>query len=112
VKDREIEANTLELTLLNTIIEQNRKRTLYLIIISALLLFSASLLYFRYNAKKKSNAILSEKNRLISEQRDTNGQMNKQLEKRMLRAQMNPHFIFNSLVPFSTSSAPMIKKEP
>lgn len=97
VKDREIEANTLELALLNTRVEQNRKRTLYLIIISALLLFSASLLYFRYNAKKKSNAILSEKNRLISEQRDTIGQMNKQLEKRMLRAQMNPHFIFNSL---------------
>jgi tetratricopeptide (TPR) repeat protein/anti-sigma regulatory factor (Ser/Thr protein kinase) len=97
VKDREIEANTLELALLNTRVEQNRKRTLYLIIISALLLFSASLLYFRYLAKKRSNAILSEKNRLISEQRDTIGQMNRQLEKRMLRAQMNPHFIFNSL---------------
>ena len=97
VKDREIEANTLELALLNTRVEQNRKRTLYLIVISILLLFSASLLYFRYSAKKKSNAILSEKNRLISEQRDTIGQMNRQLEKRMLRAQMNPHFIFNSL---------------
>jgi tetratricopeptide (TPR) repeat protein len=97
VKDREIEANTLELALLNTRVEQNRKRTLYLIVISILLLFSASLLYFRYLAKKRSNAILSEKNRLISEQRDTIGQMNRQLEKRMLRAQMNPHFIFNSL---------------
>ncbi|MFN3137500.1 MAG: tetratricopeptide repeat protein [Allomuricauda sp.] len=97
VKDREIEANTLELALLNTRVEQNRKRTLYLIVISILLLFSASLLYFRYLAKKRSNVILSEKNRLISEQRDTIGQMNRQLEKRMLRAQMNPHFIFNSL---------------
>ncbi|GAB4516117.1 MAG: hypothetical protein Tsb004_25640 [Allomuricauda sp.] len=97
LKDREIKENELELALLNTRVEQNRKRTLYLIVISILLLFSASLLYFRYSAKKKSNAILSEKNRLISEQRDTIGQMNRQLEKRMLRAQMNPHFIFNSL---------------
>lgn len=97
LKDREIKESKLELALLNTRVEQNRKRTLYLIVISILLLFSASLLYFRYSAKKKSNAILSEKNRLISEQRDTIGQMNRQLEKRMLRAQMNPHFIFNSL---------------
>ena len=97
VKDREIEANELQLALLNTKVEQNKKRMIYFIIILVLLLFSASLLYFRFLAKKKSNALLREKNKLISEQKDVISDMNRQLEKRMLRAQMNPHFIFNSL---------------
>ena len=97
VKDREIEANQLQLALLNTRVEQNKKRMVYFIIILILLLFSASLLYFRFLAKKRSNALLFEKNQLISQQKDVISDMNRQLEKRMLRAQMNPHFIFNSL---------------
>ncbi|MHA7830001.1 MAG: sensor histidine kinase [Flagellimonas sp.] len=48
-------------------------------------------------AKKRSNALLFEKNQLISQQKDVISDMNRQLEKRVLRAQMNPHFIFNSL---------------
>lgn len=34
---------------------------------------------------------------MISEQKEVIEEMNVELEKRMLRAQMNPHFIFNSL---------------
>ncbi|WP_375324284.1 tetratricopeptide repeat protein [Flagellimonas sp. GZD32] len=97
VKDRELKENELQMALLNTEISLNSKRMVYMAIISVLLLFSASLLYFRYRGKKKSNAILLEKNMLISEQNETIATMNKELEKRMLRAQMNPHFIFNSL---------------
>jgi len=97
VKDREIKANELQLALLNARVEQNKKRMIYFIVILILLLLSASLLYFRFLAKKKSNALLREKNTLISEQKDVISNMNRQLEKRMLRAQMNPHFIFNSL---------------
>ncbi len=97
VKDRELKENELQMALLNTEISLNSKRMVYMAIISVLLLFSASLLYFRYRGKKKSNAVLLEKNMLISEQNETIATMNKELEKRMLRAQMNPHFIFNSL---------------
>ncbi|MHA7830002.1 MAG: tetratricopeptide repeat protein [Flagellimonas sp.] len=53
VKDREIEANQLQLALLNTRVEQNKKRMVYFIIILILLLFSASLLYFRFFGKEK-----------------------------------------------------------
>lgn len=97
LKDNEIKANKLELALLNTRVELDKKRMVYLGIIAVLLLLSASLLYFRYRNKQKSNALLREKNALISEQKEVIEQMNIELEKRMLRAQMNPHFIFNSL---------------
>ncbi|SDQ80695.1 tetratricopeptide repeat-containing sensor histidine kinase [Flagellimonas zhangzhouensis] len=97
IKDRELKENELQMALLGSEISLNNKRMTYLIIISLLLLFSASLLYFRFRSKKKSNAVLLEKNTLISEQNQTIESMNKELEKRMLRAQMNPHFIFNSL---------------
>lgn len=96
-KDKEIKENELQLALLNTRVTLNNRRIIYLSIIIALLLFSAGLLYVRFQSKKKSNAILFEKNKLISQQKEVIEAMNVQLEKRMLRAQMNPHFIFNSL---------------
>ena len=96
-KDKEIRENELELALLNTKVELNEKRMIYLGIIAILLLLSASSLYFRYRSKQRSNALLREKNTLISEQKGVIEKMNVELEKRMLRAQMNPHFIFNSL---------------
>lgn len=97
IKDREIKEGELEMSLLNAQILSNKKRLVYLTIIAVLLLFSAGLLYYRYLAKKKSNALLFEKNHLISQQNEVIEGMNVQLEKQMLRAQMNPHFIFNSL---------------
>ncbi|USD24877.1 tetratricopeptide repeat-containing sensor histidine kinase [Flagellimonas marinaquae] len=97
LKDREIKENKLELELMGSYIDLNQKRIGYLSIIALLLLFSASLLYFRYRSKQKSNAMLVEKNILIYEQKEIIQEMNIELEKRMLRAQMNPHFIFNSL---------------
>ncbi|GLU44965.1 tetratricopeptide repeat protein [Allomuricauda sp. NBRC 101325] len=97
IKDRELKENEMQMALLGSEITLNNKRMLYLFIISLLLLFSASLLYIRFQNKKNSNAILLAKNILISEQNQTIESMNQELEKRMLRAQMNPHFIFNSL---------------
>lgn len=97
LKDKEINENELQLALLNTQVSLNNKRMIYLSIIMGLLLFSAALLYFRYRGKKKSNIVLQEKNDLISQQKEVIEDMNTQLEQRMLRAQMNPHFIFNSL---------------
>lgn len=97
LKDKEIKEGELQMALLNTKVSQNNKRLVYTTIIAALLLFSVSLLYFLFLGKKKSNAILLDKNKLISHQNETIESMNAHLEKRMLRAQMNPHFIFNSL---------------
>lgn len=97
IKDRELKENELQMALLGSEISLNNKRMTYLIVISLLLLFSASLLYIRYRSKKKNNTVLFEKNTLISHQNKTIESMNNKLEKQMLRAQMNPHFIFNSL---------------
>lgn len=97
LKDREIKENKLQLELLNTRVALNRKRMVYLSIIAFLTLFSAGLLYFRFRAKKRANTQLQDKNQLISEQNQIIEEMNQKLEKQMLRAQMNPHFIFNSL---------------
>ncbi len=97
LKDRELKENELQLALLNTRVALNSKRMIYLSIIAFLFLFSAGLLYFRFRAKKRANAQLQHKNELISEQNQVIEEMNLKLEKQMLRAQMNPHFIFNSL---------------
>ncbi len=97
LKDGEIKENELQLALLNTEVALNNKRMVYLAIIAFLLLLSATLLYFRFTAKKRANVKLRDKNQLISQQKQVIEEMNLELEKRMLRAQMNPHFIFNSL---------------
>ena len=97
IKDKELKENELQMALLGSDIEANNKRMVYLSIILVLLLLSAVLLFAGLRNKMKSNKELHEKTILISEQKDLIGQMNLELEKRMLRAQMNPHFIFNSL---------------
>lgn len=96
-KDKEIKAQDLELALLNAQVELESKRNLYLAIIAALLLAVAALFYIRFQNKRKSNELLQQKNKQIEEQKQEIEVMNVELEKRMLRAQMNPHFIFNSL---------------
>ncbi|MCL6273597.1 tetratricopeptide repeat protein [Muricauda sp. 2012CJ35-5] len=97
LKDKELKENALELQLLNTQVASNQKRLLYLLIITLLLLVTAGLIYRQFRIKKKSYAVLEEKNDMISKQNKTIETINSELEKRMLRAQMNPHFIFNSL---------------
>ncbi|WP_422859713.1 tetratricopeptide repeat-containing sensor histidine kinase [Flagellimonas sp. S174] len=97
LKDKEIKESELQLELLNTQMSLNNKRFGYLLVIAVLFLLSAGLFYFLYSDKKKSNKIFQEKNELISNQNQTIEKINAELEKRMLRAQMNPHFIFNSL---------------
>lgn len=97
LKNGEIKENELQLALLNTEVALNNKRMVYLSIIALLLSLSAGLLYFRFRTKKRANNLLQNKNQLISQQKEVIQEMNLKLEKQMLRAQMNPHFIFNSL---------------
>lgn len=96
-KDQEIATQELELKLLNTTVAAGKRTQTYLFLLAIMLLLSAGSFYFRYRTKKKSNQLLEEKNHLISKQKEEIETMNKALEIRMLRAQMNPHFIFNSL---------------
>ncbi len=97
LKDKELKENELELTLLNTQVASNQKRLIYLLIITLLLFATAASFYLQFRNKKKSYTVLEEKNYLISKQNELIESINSELEKRMLRAQMNPHFIFNSL---------------
>ena len=97
VKDMEIEQQDLELELLNTRVSSERKLRWAFAITILLLIVLLFLIYKRYTTKNRINALLTSKNNLISQQKEEIEIINAELEKRMLRAQMNPHFIFNSL---------------
>ncbi len=96
-KDKEIQEQNLELDLLNARVKLESRRMWHLAIIALLSIISASALFIRYRGKQRSNLLLREKTQVILEQKKEIEEINMELEKRMLRAQMNPHFIFNSL---------------
>lgn len=62
-----------------------------------LLVTVAALLYVRTVNKQHINQRLAAQNALIRQQRDEIEQVSRQLKLKMLQAQLNPHFIFNSL---------------
>ena len=68
LKDKEINEGNLQVALLNAKVSEDRRRLIYLSLIAGLLLFSATLLYFRFRAKKKSSKIFQEQNQRITEQ--------------------------------------------
>ena len=76
-KEKEIEIQDLK-------IEQQQNRFYYIISAIGLLLILAILLFNRYKLKQKHFRIELEKKNI-------------EIEQRLLRTQMNPHFIFNSL---------------
>lgn len=96
-KDSELAEQHLQLVLLNTRVSLEKKLRWAFAGLIVLLLVLLFLIFKRYVTKNRINAILTTKNELISKQKSKIVDMNAQLEKRMLRAQMNPHFIFNSL---------------
>ncbi|ELR71318.1 Sensor histidine kinase [Fulvivirga imtechensis AK7] len=96
-KDQELAKQELELTYLNEKALLDKKWKFMLKASSALLLFTLLLLYQRYRHRLRHNELLKSKNAVIVSQKQHIEEMNETLEKRMLRAQMNPHFIFNSL---------------
>ena len=96
-KEQEIAAQQQEITLLeiNKITERNFR--LALMTGSVLLMLLSLFIYTRYRTKQKTAQVLDQKNREIASKNEEIKRMNKELEKRMLRAQMDPHFIFNAL---------------
>lgn len=71
-------------------------RNLFLLGVLALLGLSGAL-YARFRAKQKFNQKLAEQNELIRQQNGLIELTNRKLEMKVLQAQLNPHFIFNSL---------------
>jgi sensor histidine kinase YesM len=75
------------------------ERRVKLIFISGftIVLVLAIIIFIGYRIRTRLNTKLSHQNEEIKTQNELIEQINKELQARALRAQMNPHFIFNSL---------------
>ncbi|MDN5202716.1 tetratricopeptide repeat protein [Fulvivirgaceae bacterium BMA10] len=89
-KEQQIKSQQKEITLLEEKKAADRKLMFTLLSLAFVLLILAGFIYSRYRLKKRSEQTLKGKNEEIAI-------MNEELERKALRAQMDPHFIFNSL---------------
>jgi tetratricopeptide (TPR) repeat protein len=96
-KEQQIEAQAQEIALLARAKQAEKRVRWTLMAALGLLLILILFVYNRYRLKQQSARLLSEKNQEIESKNHQISLMNQELEKRMLRAQMDPHFIFNSL---------------
>jgi len=96
-KNKQITEQQADIQSMGLRIERDKELKIFLIVISLLLLATIVLVYQKYSFKNKVNQLLENKNKMISSQKDEIETINKELENRMLRAQINPHFIFNAL---------------
>ncbi|SOD92226.1 histidine kinase [Spirosoma fluviale] len=85
--------------LISTALEvQTQKTQRSLAVLGLFLLVTVAVsLYVRTVNKQKINQQLAQQNTLIRQQRDEIERVSRQLKLKMLQAQLNPHFIFNSL---------------
>jgi len=96
-KDRQLDRQEQELQLLADRARADRQLRWALVAAFALAGFGALAFYQKYRLRQQTNEVLLSKNQLIESQKAEIEQANAALEKRMLRAQLNPHFIFNAL---------------
>ncbi len=96
-KENQITTQQKEITWLSQNKVMEKKIRITLMAASLLLILLAIFIYSRYRLKRRSAQLLHHKNEEIQEKNEQIRQINQELEKRMLRAQMDPHFIFNSL---------------
>ena len=97
LNQQELELKNQRVELLSKQKQAERNFQLALIISIALLLVSLGLIYTRFRSSQQSREVLRAKNTLIESQKDQIEEMNDILERKLLRAQMNPHFVFNAL---------------
>ncbi|MBC7920376.1 MAG: histidine kinase [Ferruginibacter sp.] len=85
--------------LINTALEvQTQKTYQSLAIVGVVLtLLVAMVQYARSADKQRLNRVLTGQNEVIRQQKEEIERFNRKLEMKVLQAQMNPHFIFNSL---------------
>lgn len=96
-KEQQIASQQREIALLERNQQIEQRLRFALIGLAGLLIGIAWLVYRRYITKRKTAETLLVKNREIADQHNKIEGLNQELEKRMLRAQMDPHFIFNAL---------------
>lgn len=96
-KDRQLGEQQQQLEWLALRARADRRLRWALIAALALAGFSALLFFQKYQIRQKSARALQRKNSLIEAQKTEIEAVNRELESRMLRAQINPHFIFNAL---------------
>jgi sensor histidine kinase YesM len=96
-REKELLAKTKAIEILQLTKRLDDRIKMALVVVSILLVGLAFLLFNRYQLKKRSERETAEKNQAIAIKNCEIESINKELEKRMLRAQMDPHFIFNSL---------------
>ncbi|MRG48912.1 transporter substrate-binding domain-containing protein [Chitinophaga sp. SYP-B3965] len=94
-KERELVSQRLIETALQV---EHQKMMRNISIAGALMIvIMTGLLYNRYRTKKRLNDQLMQRNSIITRQHGEIELMNRKLQMKVLQAQMNPHFIFNSL---------------
>ncbi len=96
-KDTQLAEQSKTLALQEQTIALEKKWRILLIISVCLLSLAAFMVYQRSLSRKRYSRLLESKNHLISDQKEKIEQAKLELEGRMLRSQLNPHFIFNSL---------------
>lgn len=96
-KDLTLKQKEFEVDLLNTRVLFDKKFRWIMFISSAILLMLLGIVYYHYRVKLRLNNLLTSRNKLIEQQKREINIINEELESKILRAQMNPHFIFNSL---------------
>ena len=96
-KNEQIANQKNNIQILNRDVKQGKIWNLFLVTIVGLFIVSMVLLYQKYSFRNKTNLLLRSQNELIGQQKKEIELINEELENRMLRAQINPHFIFNAL---------------
>ena len=96
-KERQILSQETEIAALEQRRKIDQQTRLILVTVGSLLLILLLVIYNRYQLKRRAERVLAEKNEIIQYKNEEINIINEELEKRMLRAQMDPHFIFNSL---------------
>jgi tetratricopeptide (TPR) repeat protein len=96
-KNKQLAEQSLRLEFLQDQVRQETRMKWLMVLASTLLLATLVLLFQKFRERKRVNELLAAKNEEISRQKLKIEEINYQLENRMLRAQINPHFIFNSL---------------
>ncbi len=97
MKEQQISSQQQQINLLEQK-RQTQKRLRIALILGVVMFFILSAFIFnRYQLKKRSEQQLQAKNLEIATKNQQIESMNKELEQKALRAQMDPHFIFNAL---------------
>ncbi|HQW85546.1 MAG TPA: tetratricopeptide repeat protein [Flavobacteriales bacterium] len=78
-------------------IRRDRQRLTGIAVIAALALIAALLFFLNYRQKRRHATLLEALNRKLADSNREITEINGLLELKLLRSQMNPHFIYNSL---------------